>query len=77
MTRALQRSQAQISRQSPPEQIRKESSEDVEKDEGGEDGNDGENGVGFGDLRLLFELVELRVLGKLCAVEVREGERDR
>ena len=66
MTRALQRSQREVSRECPTKEVGEESSEDVEKDEGGEYGNDSENGVGFGDLSLLLQFIELRVFRQLC-----------
>ena len=67
VSRSLECSEGEVGGEGPAEEVGEEAGEDVEEDEGGEDGNDGEDGVGFGDLRLLFELVELGVLGQLRA----------
>lgn len=69
----LERLQREVRGESPSEQVREEAGEDVEEDEGREDGAEAEDGVRLGDLRLLLEAVEGRVLGQLQ--NERAGER--
>lgn len=65
--RALERLERKVGRHDPSEDGGEEAGGDVEEDEDGKEGGEAEDAVGFGDLGLLFEPLQSRVLRQLCA----------
>lgn len=55
----------EVSGESPTECGGQEAGKDVEEDEGGEEARDAQCRIGLGDLKLLLELGQGRVLGEL------------
>ena len=74
-TRALQGLEAEIGRYDPTEDGGEETGTDVEEDEDGKESGEAEDAVGFGDLGLLFEPLQGRVLGQLCEAITNEDQR--